>query len=35
MMNRRVFLVALAAAIVTETACAAQAANVDVYLDPN
>jgi hypothetical protein len=35
MSDRRAFLAALAAAIVTGPVYAAQAANVDVYLDPN
>jgi hypothetical protein len=35
MSNRRAFLAALAAAIVTGPAYAAPAANVDVYFDPD
>ena len=35
MSNRRAFLAALAASIATRPVYAAQAANVDVYLDPN
>ena len=35
MSSRRVFLAALAAAIVTGPAYAAAGANVDVYLDPD